>query len=1246
MDHALENLGPEEFQHLCQALLIREFPGLTCFPVGQADGGRDALLLQDAEDSDKFNVAVFQVKFSRNPKQADEARDWVLAAAKGEIQKVKTLIDRGATKYFFITNVSGTSHLDVGSIDKLQNELTRMIGLPVTCWWRDDINRRLDNSWDIKLRYPQILTGSDFLRLLLETKLGSDQNRRLMAITAFLADQFDEDTEVKFKQVELQNKLLDLFVDLPFRVRLKSELESLHDLFNDPMVPLSVVEYASKHQVELHASPDTMVGTATLLLRTHHVSALGQLVVEGAPGQGKSTLAQYLCQVHRIRWLRKLDDLASLPDEHKTAPLCLPFKVDLRDLAKWIGGVDPFSQSVPPASAPDHGTLETFLAHLVKTRSGGREFSVDDLLAVAGVTPLFIVLDGLDEVAEIKRRGDIVSAVTKAANRLKETCASLRIIVTSRPSAFANSPGFDSSRFPTLELGSLQKEQIEAYAEKWMIARNLDHREQAEFRKILNERMEESHLRDLARNPMQLTILLSLILTRGAALPDKRTSLYDYYVDLFFSRESSKSSTVRKYSDLLRNIHGYLAWTLHSNAETDRHESAGRISTKDLHALLREYLEKERHGIEMLDEVFGATVERVFMIVSRIEGTYEFEVQPLREYFAARYLYDTAPYSPPGRERQGTKPDRFDAIARNPYWLNVVRFFCGCFSKGELQDLAERLKDLSRDASLKNSRYPIVLIAMLLSDWVFSQVPRAMNDLAEFISTRENIYKLLPDLYSDSDSSSAVRIPEMCGGNIVAEAVLSLIVSVGTMGDVIHRAVAFLLENCSHDHLKSLWIISADLLKGNNPARWAFLGREFKMIKDVSADTIEEMVPLDKLNGSDWYQIAAAARYDVLLASPARESKTLSILLDSIGPPDLEYSDSLYLVPVFLSVSAMWGYGRGKYVPEQLLAAVRRFRDASVAKSVSEQAVAPSLSESMRNVSERIAGCFKLDSSTPLTSVDELEVVVELMRQTWGERAGVILTALGLSQIPKTGRSKTCGLFDRNFSLSQRIRFAKSKAKNRDYWRSQLRSARLTEDIYFFHMLFAVFAPIPIVIEMQEETAASLDMLTNEQTARLLDLVNAADVTFERGGSNKQQSFDGTMTSAAQAWLTTRGSGRAFAKAVFLQYLRSSRDEAQQVVRFRQRWAIYCALDGDLPWDEALEIVRETYAKTFNGAIAGVSTQRKKAFPDSVMQIILENPADYPIGLWATVEAQATERGRQRTRPVGIVAKNDGWFAD
>ena len=227
---------------------------------------------------------------------------------------------------------------------------------------------------------------------------------------------------------------------------------------------------------------------------------------------------------------------------------------------------------------------------------------------------------------------------------------------------------------------------------------------------------------------MQLAILLSLIQTRGGSLPDKRTALYDSYVDLFFSREAEKSPVVRDHRDLLVCIHRFLAWVLHVEAQTK--QTAGSASAEKLKNLVAAYLEEEGHDSSWAQRLFTGMVERVVALVSRVEGTYEFEVQPLREYFAARHLYDTAPYSPPGRECNGTLPDRFDALARDTYWQNVTRFYAGCYSKGQLASLVDRLQELARSDDFKYTGYAHRLAATLLSDWVFAQHPRAMKEAA------------------------------------------------------------------------------------------------------------------------------------------------------------------------------------------------------------------------------------------------------------------------------------------------------------------------------------------------------------------------------------------------------------------------------------------------------------------------------------------------------------------------------------
>jgi hypothetical protein len=95
MDHQFENLGPEKFQEFCQALIVSQYPDTQCFPVAQPDGGRDAWLFP----AFALDAIVFQVKYSRKPLVELDAHEWIKSIAADEAEKVKRLIERGATRY-------------------------------------------------------------------------------------------------------------------------------------------------------------------------------------------------------------------------------------------------------------------------------------------------------------------------------------------------------------------------------------------------------------------------------------------------------------------------------------------------------------------------------------------------------------------------------------------------------------------------------------------------------------------------------------------------------------------------------------------------------------------------------------------------------------------------------------------------------------------------------------------------------------------------------------------------------------------------------------------------------------------------------------------------------------------------------------------------------------------------------------------------------------------------------------------
>jgi hypothetical protein len=95
-----------------------------------------------------------------------------------------------------------------------------------------------------------------------------------------------------------------------------------------------------------------------------------KLVLQGAPGQGKSTIVQYVCQAHRAAALSKADDLVKIPEELRPKRRCIPIKAELRDFATWLTKTNPFAavgEDTPLLSGQP--SLESFLAALINHES-------------------------------------------------------------------------------------------------------------------------------------------------------------------------------------------------------------------------------------------------------------------------------------------------------------------------------------------------------------------------------------------------------------------------------------------------------------------------------------------------------------------------------------------------------------------------------------------------------------------------------------------------------------------------------------------------------------------------------------------------------------------------------------------------------------------------------------------------------------------------------------------------------------
>ncbi|MGW3405673.1 NACHT domain-containing protein [Streptomyces zhihengii] len=631
---------------------------------------------------------------------------WLNTAIEGEADNIRRLVDEGAEAYYLMTSVAGTAVPVRGSMDKLDKELAKhsaAFGIPIQVWWRADIDARLDAAPnELKWAYSDMLAGQDLIRYLIdgEGARAHDHTLRTLALKV-IATQWDEDSKVKFKQVELtSHRLVDLFIDVK-AVRMS--------------LPKAVGRLLSEQ-----LATNSLGGAADYLLNTQQPFTL----VRGEPGQGKSTLGQYVCQLHRATYLEPAGDLPERTSGYAVVDRPrFPLRVDLHDYAAWLAGIDPFDSEIrqPRKRLRRQGSVEEFLAHTLTVHSGGMPTTVSTLTDILERLPVLIVLDGLDEVARPETRQRVVDEIDRFTARL-HTAFKPQVIVTTRPNVGSLAEP-TTDRFETIALDRLSEDLRMTYLHKWALARSVPEKETRSLERIFRQRSAEPHIAQLADNPMQLTILLYLMHKRGNSVPANRTDLYTSYMETFLDREAAKTAAVDEHRTDLEEVTAYLGWHIQAHAEKDG--GNGQLPTKELKQVILNYLFLVEKNVTLVNDLFTAVTDRVWALTSKAQGTFEFDVQPLREYFAARYMYEFAGAD----QRSFDRSEVLRHLVRRSYWLNTSRFFAGFARPNELAGLVEALED-ERDEGA-HPRQLRLSAWVLLADGVFSGRSRTQRRAAD-----------------------------------------------------------------------------------------------------------------------------------------------------------------------------------------------------------------------------------------------------------------------------------------------------------------------------------------------------------------------------------------------------------------------------------------------------------------------------------------------------------------------------------
>lgn len=535
------------------------------------------------------------------------------------------------------------------------------------------------------------------------------------AIRAYMADRYGAEDFVQFQQAELKAHVDAMFVDVPLGCRADSRVAALISQISrlHPGDPLP----ADRRRTLLVA------GAAQVLL---HPEWKENAVLVGGPGQGKSTILQYLAQYYRARRLDKGAYDAHDGDLIRNSGLArIPFRLDLRRYAQWRRAQQERAAEQGKDKSEARTDLERYLLSDITRHTGTHEFTAEDFELMFATEPVLLALDGLDEIPNVEDRDEATTEIARARDRLESLAANLVVLVTTRPGSSLNALTA-SGTFTVLQVLPLTSGLRRQYLDRWIEVNALEPGPADRLATAFHDNEHLPHIQELASSPMQLAILLNLLHKRQL-LPEQRTELFRNYLESFLDREQAenKEPLLAQHRNVLIDTHAYLGWYLHSQTELGALE--GGIGQDELRRVLRVRLEGQPDAQVLADAIYSAITSRVLCLVER-EGKFEFEVQSLREYFAAWHLFENLTSRGVGDSRD----DGATALLSRAYWTNVTRFFVGMFTKGEVRSLHDNF----RSAEHAVAPHPLAraTAVLTLTDRVYqSQSSAVVEKVVRFI---------------------------------------------------------------------------------------------------------------------------------------------------------------------------------------------------------------------------------------------------------------------------------------------------------------------------------------------------------------------------------------------------------------------------------------------------------------------------------------------------------------------------------
>lgn len=729
-DYHLEELGPRAFEQLASALAAAEFGlGLEVFGSGK-DGGREAtfqgVLTWDGGATEWDGYTVVQAKQREHVADPADNLAWLRGQIHAELNswmEPKPKRGRFPDYILFVTNARLSAAVG-GGVDQIHEFVGRELerghgpakkdtpqlrGLrEIRVWHRDTLNALISNNQDVRRAFPALLTVGDLLARLNSLPGFVEPDLLAPILRDHSESTLRHDRWVRFAEaggLHARQSVDRVVVDLPV-------------LSGGDSRGQVVKECLERGEAVLRRS---VPGTG----RPRH------LVITGAAGNGKSTIAKYLTQVYRARFLEGGTSISAVNEViTDTAESLKRLELPTPTSRRWSLNVSlpDMANEMGPSGGP---SMLRWLSERVSQRASV-EITPLTLERWLKAWPAVLVLDGFDEVTAPSLRQRVVDEITEFVDRADELDADLFVVLTTRPTGYTER--IRPADFAQIDLDYLTADEAVSYGRH--VTEQRLHDDVSLQEQVLDRfgrAVAVGSTGRLIKTPLQV-LILTFILENVGDLPATRYQLFWSYYDTVYRREQEKPTShrafLRAHRDDITELHERVGLVLQVQCEGTE-EVQARLPLTGLRSIARNRMVEVGHDAAadadaLADQIVEIATTRLVLLAASEDESVSFDVRSLQELMAARALVNGG---------DAAIRENLVATAPSPHWRNTWLFAAGkLFGESDhrrrlVLDIVDQF-DRTR-AEWPGWLYPVgpELAADLLDDGLAEAKPGAMREL-------------------------------------------------------------------------------------------------------------------------------------------------------------------------------------------------------------------------------------------------------------------------------------------------------------------------------------------------------------------------------------------------------------------------------------------------------------------------------------------------------------------------------------